>query len=131
MSNDKPWQFQDKFEPWMIDKALSLFRDGESVTSICCELGIVRDTYYNWAKNPEHPFYNTAKFGEQLSQQFWERSGRNGIFGEIEKFAGSSWQFVMKNRFKESYKADEQNKPVSESILEKLLSTHDLKPKEE
>ena len=119
-----------KFEPWMIDKALERFKEGESITSICCDLGIVRDTYYDWAKNPDHPFYETAKKGEQLSQQYWEREGRKGIFGGIDKFAGSSWQFVLKNRFRESYQADNAHEKPTETLLEALLATHDLKPKE-
>ena len=112
----------DKFEPWMVDKAHELFSQGKSITQVCCGLGIVRETYYQWAKNPDHPFYYHAKKGEQLSQAYWEDKGREGIFGEIDKFAGSSWQFVLKNRFRDSYQADNKDeKPVNETLLEKLL----------
>ena len=112
-------QDQDKFEPWMVDKARELFAQGESITSVCCDLDISRETYYRWRDDPNHPFNFAAKKGEQLSQQFWERAGRDGILGGIDKFGGSSWQFVMKNRFREHY-ADA--KPAeSQSAVELLL----------
>lgn len=111
--------FTEKYEPWMNEKALELFREGDSITSVCCDLGIHRDTYYSWRDNKDHPFYEVAKVGESLSQQFWERAGRNGTLGGIDKFAGSSWQFIMKNRFREHY-AD--TKPAeNQSAVELLL----------
>ncbi len=111
----------NKYEPWMNDKALQLFKEGESITSVCCDLGIHRDTYYEWRENKEHPFYNVAKVGEQLSQQFWERAGRSGILGETERFAGSSWQFIMKNRFREHY-SDQQKEKEGNTAVEMLLT---------
>lgn len=111
----------EKFEPWMIDKALQLFAEGDSITSVCVDLDITRETYYNWRDNPEHPFSNTAKRGELSSQQFWERAGRNGVLGGIDKFAGSSWQFIMKNRFREHY-SDQQKEKDSSSAVELLLN---------
>ena len=109
--------FEDKFETWMIEKANELFKDGESITSVCCDLDITRETYYQWRQNKDHPFYETAKKGEQLSQQYWERLGRQGIRGDLEKFAGSSWQFVLKNRFRDHY-ADEKKEAPAKTVTE-------------
>lgn len=110
-----------KFEPWMIEKARALFADGESITSVCCDLDITRQTYYNWRDDSEHPFSVIAKKGELLSQQFWERLGKHGIAGNIDKFGGSSWQFVMKNRFREHY-ADQQKEKEGNTAVEMLLT---------
>lgn len=112
--------FNEKYEPWMNEKAIELFKDGDSITSVCCDLGITRETYYQWRDNKEHPFYPVAKKGEQLSQQFWERAGRNGTLGGIDKFAGSSWQFIMKNRFRDHY-SDAAPKDARDTLIEKLL----------
>lgn len=112
---------QDKFEPWMIDKARELFAKGESITSVCCDLDISRETYYNWKENPKHPFYATAKKGEALSQQYWERLGNSGIRGDLDKFAGSPWQFVMKNRFRDHY-SDQQKEKEGNTAVEMLLN---------
>ncbi len=113
--------FNNKYEPWMNDKALSLFSEGDSISSVCCDLGINRDTYYEWRDNKEHPFYEVAKHGELLSQQFWERAGKNGTLGAIDKFAGSSWQFIMKNRFREHY-SDQQKEKEGNTAVEMLLN---------
>lgn len=121
---EKPsrFHFNSKYEPWMNETAMKLFEQGKSVVAVCAALRIVKDTYYNWKRDPEHPFYPIASQGEILSQAYWEERGESGIFGEIDKFAGSSWQFVMKNRFRDSYQADNKDeKPVSETLLEKLL----------
>lgn len=118
--------FNDKFEPWMIDKALELFKDGESVTSVCCDLGITRETYYQWSKDKDHPFYKTSKHGEQLSHQYWERLGRQGIRGDLEKFGGSSWQFVMKNRFRDHY-SDQQKQEDNKTLAELLINAIEAK----
>ncbi len=111
--------YNEKYEPWMDAKALELFADGESITSVCCDLDIDRDTYYSWSKDKDHPFYKIARKGEKLSQQYWERLGRQGIRGDLEKFAGSSWQFVLKNRFREHYADDKKESP--EKSLSDLL----------
>ena len=105
----------------MSEKARELFADGESITSVCCDLGISRETYYNWKENPNHPFYATAKHGELSSQQYWERLGRSGIKGDLDKFAGSPWSFVMKNRFREHY-ADQQKEKEGNTAIEMLLN---------
>lgn len=114
-------QNQEKFEPWMIEKAKALFADGESVTSVCVDLDITRQTYYNWKDDPDHPFSATAKKGEALSQQFWERAGKHGTLGGIDKFAGSTWQFIMKNRFRDHY-SDQQKEKESNTAVEMLLN---------
>lgn len=114
--------YNEKYEPWMDGKALELFADGESITSVCCDLDIDRGTYYEWSKDKEHPFYKIARKGEKLSQQYWERLGRQGIRGDLDKFAGSSWQFVLKNRFREHY--SDEKKPVDEgqTLVEQLAA---------
>lgn len=113
-------RFNEKYEPWMNDAALEKFKQGKSVTSVCCTLEISRETYYQWRDDKDHPFYPVAKRGEQYSQQYWEDKGQEGTLGEIEKFAGSSWQFIMKNRFRDSY-SDQAPKDARDTLIEKLL----------
>lgn len=109
---------QEKFEPWMCEKAQELFSQGESITSVCCDLDISRETYYRWKEeNPQ--FSKAVRRGEMLSQQYWERLGRSGISGDIDKFGGSSWQFVMKNRFRDSY--SDQQKDTGSTAVEMLV----------
>ncbi len=110
----------EKYESWMSEAALEKFRDGKSVTSVCCTLDISRETYYQWRDDKNHPFYPVAKKGEHLSQQYWEDMGQQGVLGGIDKFAGSSWQFIMKNRFRDHYN-DQSQKDTKDTLIEKLL----------
>jgi hypothetical protein len=112
--------FNEKYAEWMDGKAIDLFKEGKSITAVCCALEIDRDTYYEWRNNPAHPFYRAARRGEMLSQSYLESKGMDGIFGETESFAGSSWQFIMKNRFRDSY--SDQQKPENNSAVEMLLT---------
>ncbi len=110
---------QRKYTPEMIDLMLNDFRDGTSITGVCVTLDISRETYHRWKKeNPE--FADAAARGEAISQRFWEKKGQAGVFGEIDKFSGSSWQFVMKNRFRADYR-DEQAVQTNNTLIEKLL----------
>jgi hypothetical protein len=120
MSDAQSPHFNNKFQPWMIEKARELFAQGESVTSVCVDLDITRETYYQWRDNSDHPFYDAARKGELSSQQYWERLGRSGVQGLIDKFGGSSWQFVMKNRFREHY--SDSQKDTGNTAVEMLLN---------
>ena len=109
----------NKYHPDLCDKLPELFSEGNTIVGVCVELGISRDCYYEWKKvHPE--FAEAAKQGELASQYWWEKNGRDGIFGGVDKFAGSSWQFVMKNRFREDYR-DEQAVQTNNTLIEKLL----------
>lgn len=112
--------FKSKYDPSMDDKAMELFKAGKSIVGVCAELGISRETYYTWRDDPAHPFSDIAKEGEKMSQAWWEEKGQEAIFGGIDKFAGSSWQFVMKNRFRDDY-SDAPPKDQKDTLIEKLL----------
>ena len=111
---------QEKFEPWMIERAQAVFAEGESITAVCCELDISRETYYRWRDDPNHPFSRAAKRGERDSQRNWEGIGKDGVTGCLEKFGGSTWQFIMRNRFRETY--SEKEKEKDNTAVEMLLN---------
>lgn len=114
-------EWNEKYDPSMDEIALSGFREGKSIVGVCCALGISRETYYQWRDDKEHPFHRIAKQGEMLSQQFWEEIGLKGVVGQVDKFAGSSWQFTMKNRFRADY-SDQQAKDPRDTLIDKLLA---------
>ena len=108
------------YTPELCDKIIEMFEDGSSITQVCArKLKVHRDTYYEW-KNLHPEFKRAAETGEQVSQAHWEDIGKDGIVGDLEKFAGSSWQFVMKNRFRDSF-SDQQPTSVNDTLIEKLL----------
>lgn len=110
----------NKYKPEFCEIAEKVLANGESLAAICAEIRITRSTLYEWRDN--HPEFNEAiQIGLQMAQRDWERIGRDGVLGNLEKFAGSPWIFTMKNRFRDDYQEDKQDKTVSDTIVEKLL----------
>ncbi len=111
-----------KYDPETSPKiALEHFKKGKSIIAVCNKLGIVSSTYYQWVEH--HPeFKDACQLGLQHSQEFYEDIGLDGIRGDLEKFGGSSWQFVMKNRFRHSY-SDQQQNDINVTLIEKLLAS--------
>jgi hypothetical protein len=101
--------------------AMDILAGGESLAAVCAEIEIARSTLYEWRDN--HPeFAEAIQIGLQKAQRDWERLGRHGIQGDIEKFSASPWIFTMKNRFRDDYKDDsKEEKSTDTSVLEKIL----------
>ena len=100
--------------------AEQLLREGKSIARVATNLGVCRETIYDWRdKHPE--FAQAFKRGKDAAQAHWEDIGEAGICGGVKNFSATAWMFTMKNRFREDYKEDKEAKTVSESIVEKLL----------
>lgn len=109
------------YRPELCDEIVHMFSDGSSITQVCArKLEVHRDTYYEW-KSVHPEFKKAAERGEAMSQAYWEDIGKDGITGNLEKFAGSSWSFVMKNRFREHY-SDQQKEKEGNTAVEMLLN---------
>lgn len=95
---------------------------GKSIARLATNLGVCRDTIYDWRdKHPE--FARALKNGKDAAQAYWEDLGHDGICGEIKNFSATAWMFTMKNRFREDYKEEkEEKKDDSVSVLEKIIS---------
>lgn len=87
-----------KYNPRYCKVVIDLMSEGLSKEVVAAELGISRDTLYEWCrKNPD--FSDTIKRGELLSQRYWERIGIDGMLGRIPGFKVAIWIFMMKTRF--------------------------------
>jgi|SRR5258708_10123382 hypothetical protein len=114
-----PFQLSE-FKPEYCEIATKVLANGESLAAICDELDICRATLYNW--RDAHPeFANAIRKGLQKAQRDWERIGREGVVGNIDKFAASTWIFTMKNRFRDDYKEEKAEPTLNESLVEKLI----------
>jgi hypothetical protein len=109
------------FKPEFCDIAVNVLATGESLAAICDELDICRTTLYEWRdKHPE--FAQAIQKGLQKAQRDWERLGREGITGNLDKFSTTGWIFTMKNRFRADYAEDKsESKTLSDTIVEKLI----------
>ncbi len=84
-----------KYDPKMCGQVIELMRDGASLSEVALELGICRDTLYEWKKVSEE-FSDTIKRGTELSEAWWLREGRINL--ENPKFSATLWYMNMKNR---------------------------------
>lgn len=109
-----------KYKPEHCIKAEEVLANGESLAAICAELDITRTTLYDWRDTyPE--FKYAIERGLQKAQRFWEQLGVDGVKGNYEKFGSAPWIFTMKNRFRDDYKEDKQEKTLTDSVVEKLI----------
>ncbi len=109
-----------KYNTDMCIKAQKVLADGESLAAVCAELDITRTTLYDWRETyPE--FDEACKKGLMKAQRDWERIGREGIMGNLEKFSASPWIFTMKNRFRADYAEDKEDKSTSQHVIDSLI----------
>jgi transposase-like protein len=111
---------EPKYKPEFCDIAIKVLADAESLAAVCDEIGVARSTLYLWRDKYEE-FGRALDFGKQKSQRKLERIGMQGMVGDIEKFSPTPWIFTMKNRFREDYAEQKEEKSTNDSIVEQLL----------
>jgi hypothetical protein len=73
-----------------------MMRQGYSIQEVCLELGICKQTLYNWTQ--EHPeLLDAKKNGEWFSEGWWMKAGREALKDRDFNYTG--WYMNMKNRF--------------------------------
>lgn len=87
-----------KYQGTMPSKLIELMQKGASKAEVAADLGISRDTLHEWEKDPNKPEFSDAiKRGEELSQAWWMRMGRENL--QNKDFSATLWYMNMKNRF--------------------------------
>lgn len=119
----KKFEFRTKFEDWMPEVILKVMSRGGSLIEAAADCGVSRETIHNW-KNPNSKFYipkvaEAVSHGTVLSQKWWERNGRKGLWGGKE-FNSTAFVFQMKNRFRHDY-ADNPRVEVEISASNPLI----------
>ncbi|HEY5236497.1 MAG TPA: hypothetical protein VIJ14_09990, partial [Rhabdochlamydiaceae bacterium] len=96
---------------------------GKSLAAVCAALDVSRQSIHNWRKE-QTEFNDAIERGLQKSQAHWEDIGMDGVTGSYEKFNAAPWIFTMKNRFREDYKEDKEDKNANDdkSVLEKIIT---------
>jgi len=68
-----------KYNPAWVEELPDMFADGQSVLEVAVNLGISKTAYYEYeAAHPE--FADASMRGKELSQAWWERQGREGLY---------------------------------------------------
>jgi len=114
-------QFKRKYDPEICKKIPDLFHNGASITSVCLELKITRDTYYAWRKEFEE-FNEACEMGEYKSEKYMERLAMKGIRGKIRNFSAPMMIFMLKNRFRKTYGEEKkEEKSAADTLLEQIV----------
>lgn len=89
-----------QYEPEYCERVIELGRQGKSPAQIASELGVVRQTLYNWAG--QHPEFLAALTRAKIEEQrWWEDIGQSALFAD--KFQAQVWAKSMQARFRDDY----------------------------
>jgi hypothetical protein len=85
-----------KYDPGFCDLLFEHMQSGHSFESFASQVGVDRDTIYEWAK--VHPNFSDAKKqGREAQLFFFERLGIEACKGRIEDFNGTAFVWLTKN----------------------------------
>lgn len=88
------------YHPGCCDLVIEWGKRGKSKTWMAAELGISKQTFYDWEKaNPE--FLDATTRAVTLSQQWWEDAGQNGMVASL--FNSTVWSKNMAARFRDEW----------------------------
>jgi len=98
MPAGRPTKYDKKFCKTVVE----LMKDGCSITEVAAEIGITKETIYRW-KERYQEFSDAINVGTQLSEAWWERQGRLGLWADsnqaTKKINYNGWYMNMRNRF--------------------------------
>lgn len=93
----RPTKFDDSF----CERAIALGRDGKSHAQIAANLGVTRETLYQWAKENDQ-FSDAMSLARELSLNWWEEQAQQGIWAGKE-FNAAVWNKSVTARFPLDY----------------------------
>lgn len=89
------------YDPSFCDTVIEAGKLGKSITWIATELGVIRQTIYNWME--AHPeFLDAMTRAKDFSQRWWEDKGQEGM--EKQGFNASVWSRSMAARFPDDWR---------------------------
>lgn len=106
----------------MLPIIIDLMKNGASIVEVCVELGISRETFYDW-KNPNSERFNqnfsdTVTRGMELAEAWFEKQGRLNLSNR--EFNARLFQFISGNRFGWSEKKAIDHTSNGQSYLDVL-----------
>lgn len=89
------------YDPEYCNKVIEWGKLGKSRTWIACELGICKQTLYNWAENNTE-FLDALTLAKQFEQRHWEDLGEKYL--TTQNFSQNCWSRNMAARFPEEWR---------------------------
>lgn len=115
-----------KYEKKYCQQLIEYMSQGYSLEAFAGEIGVCRDTIYEWLKHYEE-FSYAMGVGRSKSRAFWETEGLKGLWNSWDNSGGRSfnvqnWAMNMRNRFGWD-KEDHEEGPPSEKAKGKFTFT--------
>jgi transposase len=92
-----------KYKPEYCQVALEMGRKGDTWTAIAAEIGVVRETMYDWM-DVQPAFSDALKRSRQMAQQWWEKTLKGQSRGKYDGGSATAAIFAMKNQFPDDYR---------------------------
>lgn len=123
----------DSYDPAWVKLIPGFAAEGMSIAEIAFELGVGRKSLYRYReKYPElNEAFEEASF---IAQAWWERKGRESVGGTLPMSNPSTYQFIMRHRFKEDYPDKQKHElGAAEDLRElwKMLGANNAAPRQE
>jgi hypothetical protein len=97
------------YRPEYCERVVDLGAEGKSPAQIANNLGVLRETLYDWAE--VHPDFSTAlRMAKLAEQNWWEEAAMDGL--KADKFNALVWKTSMQARFREDYTERKVNEVV-------------------
>lgn len=108
-----------EYDPAYCEKVVEWGAQGWSFAEMAAELGIAKQTLYNW-RELHTEFMDACLRAQTQCQRWWEREGRTGMTSSV--FNGNVWAKNMSNRFQDDWREKSEVKHVitHEDALEQL-----------
>lgn len=108
------------YRPEYCDKVIEWGKQGKSKTWIASEIGVTRETLYEWER--VHPEFSDAMARAKVfEQRWWEDAGQDGM--KLQGFGQSIWSRSMAARFPKEWRektahvgGDEDDNPIKQEI---------------
>src|SRR5690242_4800531 len=98
MAGGRPTDYNESY----CERLIKHCGNGLSFESFAGEIGVTRSTLYLWRKEHKE-FSDAADQAKECCRKYWEEKGRDGTIGELPGWNSGSWQFIMKNFFREDW----------------------------
>lgn len=107
----RPTLYREKY----CEDVIEWMAQGFSFESFAGKIGVSVETLYEWTRR-HPPFSEAKKIAFAKCSVYWEKAGREGLWGDKNNvFNSSVWIFNMKNRFKWKDRVEhsgDENKPI-------------------
>ena len=92
-----------KYDPSYCEVAINCGREGYSLVEIAVELGVIRDTLYNWMEKHEE-FFRAIKTSQELAAAYLHKQFRKMAHGQIPGGNPTSLIFLAKNQAPQDFR---------------------------